>query len=218
MSFWRNILRVLGFSNDVRVQIRAPQIDVVITGDPERVRGLLSVVQSELERQSRVLEPRAQVRAAAPSRPRRGKNESQVVRPTELDEMDSPYALPGMRAPGREDRPRPPRPVLAPFPSAGEASTLLPEDTPALGAIPPTTLDDGHTDPGERARHPSDAEGPEVEVTAVEVNPSGAIRAPSVILADPAADLDTREVWAKRAREELPRAMLHSEPTLSGDD
>jgi hypothetical protein len=85
LGLWRDILRVLGFTSDARVQISAPGIDVVITGDPEQVRQLLSVVKHELERSAarRELEGR-----------RKSIGSSQVVRPTELDEMDSPYVLP----------------------------------------------------------------------------------------------------------------------------
>ncbi len=80
MSFWRDMLRVLGLSNDARVQISAPGIDVVITGEPLQVRALLGVVKNELERSAR--------------RPQKVLRTSQIVQPTELDEMDSPYALP----------------------------------------------------------------------------------------------------------------------------
>ncbi len=86
MGLWRDILRVLGLTNDARVQISAPGIDVVITGDPEQVRQLLGVVKHELERS-------AARREVAEGR-RKTVGTGQVVRPTELDEMDSPYVLP----------------------------------------------------------------------------------------------------------------------------
>jgi hypothetical protein len=81
LGLWRDILRVLGLTTDTRVHISAPGIDVIITGEPDQVRHLLSVVKHELERVA--------VRAD-----RKKIGEGQVVRPTELDEMDSPYALP----------------------------------------------------------------------------------------------------------------------------
>jgi hypothetical protein len=85
LGLWRDILRVLGLTNDARVHISAPGIDVVITGDPEQVRSLLGVVKHELERSA--------ARREITGR-RKTSRSSQYVRPTELDEMDSPYVLP----------------------------------------------------------------------------------------------------------------------------
>jgi hypothetical protein len=104
---------VLGLSGDARVHISAPGIDVVITGDPEQVRSLLGIVKYELERNARWKERRGPAPQVAPAiaapaappadAPRRastrarrpgGPRGSQMVLPTELDEMDSPYALP----------------------------------------------------------------------------------------------------------------------------
>ena len=82
MGLWQAILRLFGLTSDTRVQISAPGIDVVITGSPSQVRSLLAVVKNELEKG-----PRGHIRKRFDS--------SEVVRPTELDEMDSPYALPG---------------------------------------------------------------------------------------------------------------------------
>lgn len=94
MGLWRDILRALGLTNDTRVHISAPGIDVVITGQPEQVHQLLGVVKHELERASR---------RAGEGRWQKVPD-SQVVRPTELDEMDSPYALPeAMVMPVREE-------------------------------------------------------------------------------------------------------------------
>jgi hypothetical protein len=57
----------------------------VITGEPEQVRQLLAVVKHELERN-------------AARRDHGGRRKSigsgKMVRPTDLDEMDSPYVLP----------------------------------------------------------------------------------------------------------------------------
>lgn len=92
---WKSILRALGLSNEARVRISAPGIDVVLTGDPEKVRAMLSKVRGELE-----ADPRMLTRGGPRSKSRRraqhpmAATSSQVVQPTELDEMDSPYALP----------------------------------------------------------------------------------------------------------------------------
>lgn len=98
MGLWKDFLRVLGLTSDARVHISAPGIDVVITGEPEQVRALLSVVKYELERSTRWRDrdPKKEKAKLTPStshegRPPRAPN---YVQPTELDEMDSPYALP----------------------------------------------------------------------------------------------------------------------------
>lgn len=82
MSLWRAILRWFGLYREARVQITAPGIEVTLVGEPAQVRTLTGVIRTELERKAR--------------RDRRlnNKPQSEVVLPTELDEMDSPYALP----------------------------------------------------------------------------------------------------------------------------
>ncbi len=96
-GFLQGLLRLLGLSKDARVHINAPGIDVVLTGDPSQVRALLAVVTDALERGVGT--------DGRPSRRRTAPQNSQVVRPTELDEMDSPYALPeAMVMPVEEDR------------------------------------------------------------------------------------------------------------------
>ena len=87
VELWRKFLRAFGFSSGARVRITAPGIDVVLQGDPDTVRALLAVVRGELDRRRR---------RSAVHRPLPGIaiSESQFVRPTELDETDSPYALP----------------------------------------------------------------------------------------------------------------------------
>ncbi|MCK6545585.1 hypothetical protein L6R52_06925 [Myxococcota bacterium] len=182
MGLWSELLRVLGLSGDARVHISAPGIDVVITGKPEQVRSLLGVVKYELERSARWKErvgpsphpppheipARIQpvVAAAAPQKKRvRG---SQVVLPTELDEMDSPYALPealvmpvddttGERAlEALEDRtPAEPPPRGRGAPYVPEMTTLVP--------------DKSATDPAG-----DDDDEPEAQPTAVTASPSGA--------------------------------------------
>lgn len=181
MGLWRELLRVLGLSGDARVHISAPGIDVVITGKPEQVRSLLGVVKYELERSARwrdrvgpspqpphEVPARAQAPQAAPQRKRaRG---SQIVLPTELDEMDSPYALPealvmpvdettGERAvEALEDRTPaepPPRGRDRGAPYVPELTTLVPDKS----ASDPAGDDDDE---------------PEGQPTAVTANPSGA--------------------------------------------
>jgi hypothetical protein len=119
MGLWRDLLRLLGLSSDARVHISAPGIDVVITGEPEQVRSLLLVVKHELERNARWRDrserdkradgsnERAVVDGKRPAKRPKDKLPSmdqkrppqltpgrQYVQPSELDEMDSPYALP----------------------------------------------------------------------------------------------------------------------------
>jgi hypothetical protein len=144
VSPWKKLLAILGLSNDARVRIRAPGVEVILTGDTETVRALLTVVKAEIERVHRLrrlpgragpslsdhgLAPAASAPAqAGPSpagasgagqppgapgsaggtrsphrRSRRGAggkaadSQSQVVLPSELDDMDSPYAIPEHR-------------------------------------------------------------------------------------------------------------------------
>jgi hypothetical protein len=101
----------LGLSEDARVRVRAPGIEVIITGDPDTVRSVLSAVKAEIGRSSNrrrgesvIAPPGPAPQAAAPApavvqgrqggRRRKKGSVSQVVRPTDLDEMDSPYAIP----------------------------------------------------------------------------------------------------------------------------
>lgn len=125
MGLWRDLLRVLGLTDDARVHISAPGIEVRITGDPDQVRALLVVVKNDLERAARARERtkrqglHARNRLSTDGRPIPqpvASRASQYVQPTELDEMDSPYALPDplvvpveestpeMIAPDRKDR------------------------------------------------------------------------------------------------------------------
>ncbi len=133
MPWWRKLLALLGLTEDARVRVRAPGIEVVITGDPDIAKNVLSVVKAEIARQSSrrrgesvmaspsrggglpapnnavptvpppaPAQPAAQqsarpAAAGAATTGRSGKKKpghSQVVRPTDLDEMDSPYAIP----------------------------------------------------------------------------------------------------------------------------
>ncbi|MBK8011830.1 MAG: hypothetical protein IPK13_10805 [Deltaproteobacteria bacterium] len=89
MGFLRSILRFFGLSGEARVRVRAPGIEITILGDPRRVRWVLDAVKLELERNPRYrsLPDRARFRKEG--------NPRNVVQPTELDEKDSPYAVPG---------------------------------------------------------------------------------------------------------------------------
>ena len=92
--------------------MRAPGIEVTITGDPELVRQVLEAVKAELAQKKRGREdPRA--------RPALGP----AVRPTALDELDSPYAIP------------PHRPQEKTLEPQGRAVAAGADDTP-----PPFTL------------------------------------------------------------------------------
>lgn len=82
------MLRWLGLSSETRAHISAPGIDVVLSGEPRKVRHLLKVVTSALEAAVSEEERLARIRLSTPS---------QVVRPSDLDEMDSPYAMPGLK-------------------------------------------------------------------------------------------------------------------------
>jgi len=89
-----------GLSKDARVNVRTDDIDVTIIGKPEQVQAVLEAVRSSLE---------SILRAQNASRFEGGKEqfgvstESLVVLPTELDEKDSPYAIPEHRTVERSD-------------------------------------------------------------------------------------------------------------------
>lgn len=180
MSLWRNILRVLGLSSDARVHISAPGIEVVLTGEPEQVRALLGVVKHELERNAR----------ATNGRRRLPSNEEQIVRPTELDEMDSPYALPEARVlPVGESQITDEQLLRAKV--IDEAQTLLPEMDTADGDLelrPSVGLVDSDDRPKPEVvgtRLDSQDDEPEPEVTAVAENPSGPNATPSPSRSEP---------------------------------
>ena len=98
MNWLRKLLTLMGLTRDARVNIRAPGIDVTILGDPDRVRQMLGVVKNELERTHRRRRADSRARTPLPAgsvpAPVITTRDSQVVRPAELDEMDSPYAIP----------------------------------------------------------------------------------------------------------------------------
>jgi len=101
----------------------------VITGEPEQVRQLLSVVKHELER-------------SAARRDLGGRRKSigagKMVRPTDLDEMDSPYVLP--------------------------EAMVMPVDEPT-GELMRTPVDEETVDDPRRRPETRPARGPTVEAT-----------------------------------------------------
>jgi hypothetical protein len=128
VPWWRKLLALLGLSNDARVRVRAPGIEVILTGEPELVRAVLHVVKAEIERVHRIrrmggARPGAPIPPAPPgavqpaplppgasgSRRRTGSNSDsqQIVLPSELDDMDSPYAIPEHRPARPEDESTP---------------------------------------------------------------------------------------------------------------
>ena len=135
MGLFRGILRWFGFHREARVQITAPGIEVTLAGDPTQVRALMGVIRTELERKAR--------------RDRRLNkvNEREVVRPTELDEMDSPYALPeAVVMPVGEEERSGERPRLVamstrersewpPAMSAADVHQATAPDTPVAGSL-----------------------------------------------------------------------------------
>ena len=94
----RLLRRWLGLTAETRVTIEAPGVDVVVTGEPRKVRKLLAVLTRALEADEAAPAPRPRVPA------------SKLVLPTDLDEMDSPYAFPvgavAADSSGPEDRAR----------------------------------------------------------------------------------------------------------------
>ena len=42
MPWWRKLLALLGLTEDARVRVRAPGIEVVITGDPDLAKRVLA--------------------------------------------------------------------------------------------------------------------------------------------------------------------------------
>lgn len=165
MGLWKSILRSLGLSNDARVRISTPDIEVTLSGDPEKVRLLLGVVRHELE-----MNPRLLVRATPSPKRRRGMPVvSQVVQPTELDEMDSPYALPEA--------------VVLPVPDEDVTDERGRVRLAAVPAPSPIPDDEVTADPdamlppifGDVPSEDTMGDGPDAEATAVAPNPSGAV-------------------------------------------
>lgn len=173
MSWWRDILRVLGLTTDARVHISAPDIEVVLTGDPELVRTLLPVVKHELE----------QLHSSGGRRRRNRRlpsNEEQIVRPSELDEMDSPYALPEARVLPVGDSQITDDAIVR-SDTLDEPATLRPptdaeaklQQRPAVGPADSDDRPKPEVVGTKLESDPPDEDEPEPEVTAVAPNPSG---------------------------------------------
>lgn len=134
MRWWRKVLAVFGLSNDARINVRASDIEVVITGDRELVHAVLEVVRVEIERLQLLKKRRATLA------PGQGLVTDSLIVPTELDDMDSPYAIPEHRV--AEDSGS----GLTPTPQPREDLETLPtkvgqpdeeEVTPSEGSRPP---------------------------------------------------------------------------------
>jgi hypothetical protein len=186
LGLWRDLLRVLGLSSDARVHISAPAIDVVITGDPEQVRALLLVVKHELERSARWKDrlpdgkrPAKHGRSQSLSDPKRPQltPSRQYVQPSELDEMDSPYALPDplvmpvdeptdeTQAARSGDREASKRAAAKGY--AGDMATLVPD---------PIAREKMHIDSDSSVESSEEGEREDTHVTA---NPAGPVEAPT---------------------------------------
>ena len=180
MDWWRKLVAILGLSRDARVNVRARGIDVTIIGDADEVRSMLAVVKDELEnRHRRRLRARSGSVGVTTTGLHTLNTDSQVVRPTELDEMDSPYAIPEHRTvpPGEEDTP------------TGEMDATPQEPMDIRDTLAPGTA------PGIDDLPDADA-----EVTAVGRDPSEAIPMPEVIpqtRPDSQAIVDEREAESR---------------------
>ena len=84
--WWRSIFYWLGLSRQTRVQIRMPELHITVQGEPRKVRHMISVITLALEDSD----------STSQQLLGRGSNDTgpMMVRPTDLDEMDSPYTLP----------------------------------------------------------------------------------------------------------------------------
>lgn len=157
---------MLGLTADARVRVRAPGIEVVLTGDPEIVRAVLSAVKSEISRNSSRKRLESQARPTAEKIPARvpalavvqGQpleqlSDSNIVLPSDLDEMDSPYAIPDHHTLPPVDE----TPIDGLQALAGPNEKTRPENLEIVASDERTRDDE-----------------PEPEVTAVDVkNPSG---------------------------------------------
>lgn len=213
MSVLKDIARYFGFTDDTRVTISAPGVDVVITGRPDKVSYLLEVVKSEMERSSK----------------KKKSGKSDVVRPTELDEMDSPYVLPEGRV---VPEPASPSPAPAAPPSDPKQKARA-RPTPPGGPVKREIVRSvGPPIVAPRIEESStlvpDVEEatPEGEATAVQPNPSGPARVPSMVQrgpssspraasiaprAVPQAEIATMEVSPSRGTKIPPRAAAKDE-------
>jgi hypothetical protein len=94
MNLKRRLLALLGLSSDAKVNVRTEDVDVTILGDSRHVQIVLESVRASLEE---ILNNKSGVRLNDATGGIGLNTESLVVRPTELDEKDSPYAIPEHR-------------------------------------------------------------------------------------------------------------------------
>lgn len=164
MPWWRKLLALLGLTEDARVRVRSAGIEVVITGDPDLVRAVLQSVKAEIAKQGGKRRVESQARPIVERNPTRAPNalaapaltvvpgkmivepsDSNIVLPSDLDEMDSPYAIPEHHTVAPED---PETPI---------------DGTAALSEKMSATISD--------QTRPDDE--PEPELTAIDLDPSG---------------------------------------------
>ncbi len=219
MSVLKDIARYFGFTDDTRVTISAPGVDVVITGRPDKVSYLLEVVKTEMERSSK----------------KRKSGKSDVVRPTELDEMDSPYVLPEGRVVAAPEAGGAPAAAVPPPSDPKQKARARP--TPPGGPVKrevvrsmgPPILAPRIEEPATLLPEIEEAT-PEGEATAVQPNPSGPARLPSMVSrngpissprspsivprAVPQAEIATMEVSPSRGTK-IPARPARSEEDLS---
>lgn len=214
MSVLKDIARYFGFTDDTRVTISAPGVDVVITGRPDKVSYLLEVVKTEMERSSK-----------------KKKSKSDVVRPTELDEMDSPYVLPEGRVVPAPDAPAPPAAAAPPSdPKQKARARPTPPGGPVkrevVRSVGPPIVAPRIEEPATLLPEIEEAT-PEGEATAVQPNPSGPARLPSMVSrngptssprspsivprAVPQAEIATMEVSPSRGTKVPPRPARNEE-------
>lgn len=144
MPWWRKLLALLGLTADARVRVRSAGIEVVITGDPDMVRAVLHVVKTEIGKhgstrrggsQARPLAERVPTRAPGAVAVIQGKpiveaSDSNIVLPSDLDEMDSPYAIPEHRTVPPEDPETPIEGTAALRESKTVSDLTRPDDEP----------------------------------------------------------------------------------------
>ena len=88
----RSLLAFLGLSKEAKVTVRTDDVDITIVGNQRHVQHMLKAVKAALEE---LLDENSVQRIGAVNLEQG--TESLVVRPTELDEFDSPYAIPEHR-------------------------------------------------------------------------------------------------------------------------
>ena len=100
MNLKRRLLALFGLSNDAKVNVRTENVDVTILGDSRQVQVVLEAVRTSLEQ---LLHQESGGQLKDPDSNFGLNTESLVVHPTELDEKDSPYAIPEHRTVERID-------------------------------------------------------------------------------------------------------------------